>query len=89
MTVLLQHPDEVLNYTYNWGSRLDGAIIASSVWTIAPSDGVTLTGDSHTDETTTVFASGLVNGQVYRLVNIITTSTGTSELKTIAIRCEG
>lgn len=73
----LEHdPNEVKDYTLNWGTnRLDaGETITTSTWTV-PS-GITKDSDTDTDTTTTIWLSGGTAGVSYRLTNHVVTSQG-------------
>lgn len=87
MAVLLHDPNEELDYTFNWDSRLGGATIEDSSWSIVP-EGPVVAIHEFTDTSATVFVSGLEDGEVYRLINEITTSRGTTERDEATIRCQ-
>lgn len=73
---LEQDPNEVKDYTLDWGARrlLEGETINSSTW-IVPA-GITKNSDSDTDTTTTVWLSGGTAGVHYTLTNRVVTSQG-------------
>lgn len=87
MAYFMIDPGEDLNYTFNWASVLGTATISTSAWAIRPT-GPTLHGGSNTTTTATIYVSGCSNGVVYQLINTITTSSGSTEQKTVALRCE-
>lgn len=87
MAYLLHDPSEDLNYSFNWATRLGAATISTSIWAISPT-GPTIDTTSNTSTVTTAFVSGLTRGEVYRLINTVTTSTGTTERDSVTIRCE-
>lgn len=67
-------PQSVEDYELRWSSFIGGDSIATSTWTV-PS-GITKDSDSKTATTTTIWLSGGTSGQVYELVNTITTVAG-------------
>jgi hypothetical protein len=75
---LEKDPNEVKDYTLDWGTRrlaADGSeTISTSAWTV-PS-GITKDSDSDTDTTTTVWLSGGTAGVHYRLTNRVVTNQG-------------
>ena len=86
-----------LDYTCDWQAYLDDSgspsdSIASSAWTITPQSSSppapALSQSSNTATTTTVFVSGCQRGQVYRLINRITTAQGRTDERTITLLCE-
>jgi hypothetical protein len=83
MSVLLQDPDERLDYQFDWDSWLaDGDSIASRQWTITP------TGPTLTNATSAaVTVSGMTGGITYHLTEKVTTANGIIGDRTIAIRC--
>jgi len=86
MPVYLQDPDENLDHTFNWASRLGSSTVSTSSWAVTPT--ATLTNQTHTTTTATASISGLLPGQVYHLVNTITTGAGTTEIDSVRIRGE-
>ena len=89
MAYQLITPNGDLNYTFDWSDVVGGATISTSVWSTLPT-GPTVDNTSidNTNKTTTGFLSGGTSGQVYQLINRITTSTGTTEEQSIAVRCQ-
>ncbi len=65
-------PDEVLDYVLDWTLRLDGDVIASSIWEV-PSQ-ITKDSDNHDFITTTIWLSGGTEGDSVTVVNRITTA---------------
>ena len=76
--VFQKDPDAQLDYVINWSSWLNGDAIASSIW-IVPS-GLTLVDSSFTNENATIWLSGGVIGQRYRVTNRITTTTSPARI---------
>jgi hypothetical protein len=73
----LEHdPNDVKDYTLDWGARRLAAseTIVTSTW-VVPS-GITKASDTDTDTTTTVWLSGGTAGVHYTLTNRVTTSQG-------------
>lgn len=67
---------EVLDYGLNWVDELEGDTISVSTWTlIGTTSGLTISTDSHTPTTTTVWLSA-GNVGVWTLKNTITTAGG-------------
>ena len=85
-------PNEVLDYGWNWAVTgddwLDGDTIATSTWEVEADNGespvgVTLSNESNTTTTATVWASGGTKGARYRLINKIVTAAGGEGERTI------
>ena len=88
MSVYLKDPGSKLDWQHDWSGWLaSGETIATSQWTVEPA-GLTLSAPMATASTTTVWVEGGTVGQVYRLVNRITTSAGRIEERTVVIRVE-
>jgi hypothetical protein len=64
-------PDDVLDYEFDWTSKLYGDTIHSSTW-IVPAP-LTKNSDSHTDGKVTIWLSGGTEGATYKLKNLVTT----------------
>lgn len=91
MPAQLKDPASVLDFTHDWASYLQAAeTISTSAWAASPTTASPLTVDSDTETTTTatVWLSGGLLGQVYRVVNTITTNQGRTEERTIVVRME-
>lgn len=68
-----------LEYGLDWSEWLvEGDTIVSSVWLVP--NGLTVVAQSQTSTTTTVWLKGGVNGQVYNVVNRITTASSPSRI---------
>lgn len=77
MTVSLwpnKDPDEVLDYSFDWGEFLNGDTISASDWDVE--DGLTVGSDSFSDTVTTVWLSGGQAGRSYTARNRIVTAQG-------------
>jgi hypothetical protein len=90
-------PGETLDYTCDWSAFLDDGgspsdTIGTSSWTITPQQASpvipALASDSNTVNTTTVFVSNAVYGQVYQLTNRIVTAQGRTAERSITLQCE-
>ena len=74
---MLEHdPNDVKDYTLDWGARrlAEGETITTSTWTVPT--GITSDDDSSTTTTTTVWLSGGTAGEHYRITNHVVTSQG-------------
>lgn len=72
-------PDEIKDYEFDWSVLLDGDTISSSVWSVVSGSALIINNpaDSHTDTTTTFWASaGLISDGSYQILNRITTAGG-------------
>ena len=77
-------PQAVLDYEVDWSDWLEGGdTISASEWT-AP-DGITIEEDSNTTTTATVWLSGGTAGEIYDVVNGISTNGGRDDDRTIRI----
>ncbi len=76
-------PDEVLDYSLDWTTWLDGDTIATSTWTV-PS-GITKDSDSTTTTATTIWVSGGTAGESYVLLNRIVTDGGRTKDQTVLL----
>lgn len=77
-------PDEILDYSLDWGSRLDdGDQIETSTWTVPT--GLTKGDTSFTASTTTVWLSGGTAGKRYNALNRVTTTGGRTKDQTVGI----
>lgn len=87
MAYLVIDPAETLNYTFDWEGRLGAATISTSTWSISPT-GPTLSSPTNTTTTATTLIAGCTAGAIYTLTDTITTSAGTTEQRSICLRCE-
>lgn len=86
MGPILKDPAAVLDYGLDWSEWLpDGDTIAASTWTVPT--GLTVDSDTFNDVHTTVWLSGGTAGQVYQVVNQITTAEGRTDERTLVIQC--
>ena len=83
----LQDPTAILDHPVDWSDWLQtGETITTATFSITPSSGVTLSGSSHTDTTSTVTVAGLAQGAIYRLSHHIATSVGREDTRSLTIR---
>jgi hypothetical protein len=78
----VKDPEAEVDYQIDWSSYLSGATITSSLWT-AP--GLSITSDSYTSTTATVWLSGGQINERYIARNKITTSAGQTDVRGITI----
>ncbi len=87
MTVIEQCFSETLPYTFDWTDRLFNAdTITSSAWSISSAD-VTLSSQSFTTTTTSLYLTGGTPGNIYWLTNAVTTAGGVAMKDTVAYLC--
>jgi hypothetical protein len=86
---LQQTPTEILDYTIDWTTRgLGTDTIATSTWSVTPSDLSAATpAPSFTATTTTVWLSEGTAGVYYAVTNTITTAGGREMQETFVINC--
>ena len=94
MPYRLIDPDEKLDYSCDWSTFLDDGgspsdTITTSTWSItdAGSPVPTLSGETNTTNSATVFVKGCTLFEVYRLSNKIVTAQGRTAERTITLRC--
>lgn len=92
MTFHLKDPKAVLDYAIDWGAEYLGTqeLLASSDWTAVPEEpgGITVAASDFDTRTSRVKASGGIAGQIYRLVNRVTTSASRTDERSLVIRVE-
>ena len=91
MAVYTKDPSAVIDYQQDWSDWLAaGETITTSSWAVTPTTLSPLAVDSDTETTTaaTVWLSGGLAGQVYRVTNTIVTSAARTEQRSIVIRVE-
>ena len=76
-------PTEVLDYTLDWETLLDGDTITNSDWAVPTG----ITKDSETETTTlaVIWVSGGTVNKQYTLTNTIVTDAGRTRVRSIAI----
>lgn len=81
----IKDPQAVLDYGYDWSTwMVTGDTIVASSW--AADAGVNVTANTFDATTTTVWLSGGTVGEVYKVVNHITTSDGRQDDRTIYVK---
>ena len=77
-------PDDVLDYTYDWTSWLNGDQV--SAFTAIPSPGITVNNTAFNTNSTTIWVSGGTAGFPYSVTHRITTSGGRQKDLTMTFR---
>lgn len=78
-------PGSKLDYGFDWTNVVTPESVSTSVWTISPT--VTLSGETLSGNTSSIYVEGAVNGKVYYLTNQISTPTITDS-RTIVLVCQ-
>jgi hypothetical protein len=76
-------PTEVLDYTIDWETLLDGDTISTSEW--AADTGITQDSESETTTLAIIWVSGGTVDKQYTLTNTIVTAGGRTRVRSIAI----
>jgi hypothetical protein len=84
MSTFIKDPDAVLDYVFDWSSWLGTDTISVSAWTA--DSGLTVDSSTNTTTTATVWLSGGTAGEVYEVVNHITTAAGREDDRTMKIK---
>jgi len=79
----VKDPDEVLDYTFDWATWLNGDTIASD--TVTVDTGLTKDSDSNDTDSVTVWLSGGTAGTAYKVSSKIVTAAGRTAERTIII----
>lgn len=88
MSSFSKDPDEKKDYGFDWTAALNGDTISASVWTIpAPLVKESTPPESFNDTSTTVWISGGLAGENYRIENEVTTAAGRVLEESFTIRC--
>lgn len=82
--IFVKDPNAVLDYYVDWTRWLNGDTIATSVWAVTA--GLTVANDTHTPTAATVWLSGGVMGETYRVTNRITTAGGRTEDRSFDVK---
>jgi hypothetical protein len=92
MTFLLKDPAAVLDYVIDWGAEYLGTDddLANSSWTVDPVEpgGIAIVGSVFQNRSSSVQAAGGIPGRVYRLANLVVTSSGRTDERSIILRVE-
>ena len=89
MTLLLKDPQAALDYSVDWGADyLIGESLVASRWTVEPDEpgGIVIDSDRFEPTVATVVVHGGIAGRVYRLINIVTTSTARDDSRSLVLR---
>jgi len=76
-------PTEVLDYTIDWTTLLDGDTISTSTWAV--DTGITQDSESETATAAIIWVSGGTVDKQYTLTNTIVTAGGRTRVRSIAI----
>ena len=76
-------PTEVLDYTIDWETLLDGDTISTSTWSVPT--GITQDSESETSVLAIIWVSGGTVDKQYTLTNTIVTAGGRTRVRSIAI----
>lgn len=82
-------PDEVLDYTMNWGDRLVTDTIATSTWIMSPDNPdllLTTPQNSKTNTVTTLWLAGGTLNAKYKITNRIVTAGGRTMDQSVRIQ---
>lgn len=80
----VKDPNEVLDYTFDWSTWLNGDTISTDTVTVAT--GLTKNSDSNTTTGVTVWLSGGTAGNNYNVTSQIVTAAGRTAERTIVIK---
>ena len=78
-------PDDIKDYVLDWADRLAGDTIVTSVWSIEQGESLAIDSQSNTDDVTTVWLSGGVEGTAL-VLNRVTTSGGRTYDQTMKLK---
>lgn len=83
----LKDPEADLDYRFDWEEWLDGDTIATSVWTIEASSGMSQHDASIVDGTDTIvwLSGGVRREWAYEVTNTITTAAGRTEERSLMV----
>jgi hypothetical protein len=89
VTVHIKDPNAIIDWAIDWGQDYlqEGETIQSSAWLVEPQedDGIEVDSSHHTAGTAVAFLSGGVVGNVYRVTNRVTTSSGRTDDRSITM----
>jgi hypothetical protein len=90
MSVALKDPGAVLDYSEDWTSYLAaGETISTSSWVVKGGDAALVIGATILNgNVCTAFVSAGTKGQVYELVNTITTNQGRTDARSWTVRVD-
>jgi hypothetical protein len=87
MTLYVQDPQEKLDHTHDWAAELGADTISTSTWAISPT-GPTLSSQTSTATTATVWVESLTAGKLYTLTNSVITAAGRKFDRQLFLLCE-
>jgi len=76
-------PDAILDFAVDWGAWLDDDTIVTATWVVPA--GLTMTAESHTATTHTIWLSGGAARHSYAVTSRITTSGGRADDRTFNV----
>jgi len=82
--VKTKDPNSILDYGFNWTKWLDRDTLNSSTW-IVPT-GITEVSNNYSGQITAIWLSGGTLGEVYKIVNRITTVGGRTDDRTLVLK---
>ena len=90
MSYYLKDPGSRVDYAIDWTAYLDGQVLASSAWAVAPVEpqGIAIVEASFAPNRAAARLSGGVVGHLYRVSNRVTLSDGSAEERAIFLRVE-
>jgi hypothetical protein len=71
-----QSAGEILDWGIDYRSALNGATGLTSIWSISPSEGMTMYGATMTDEQVTIVVGSDRGGEIFVVTNTLPTSNG-------------
>ena len=86
MSILLKTPEALLDFGVDWGAWLGVDTIAASAWDVQTP--LVIEDEVFDNKVARVRVSGGVKGQLYKMVNRITTAAGRKDSRTLNLRCE-
>jgi hypothetical protein len=91
MSFYLKDPHSRVDYAIDWSTYLDGQTIEASLWLVVPDEegGVTAEEASFEPERTAARLAGGVIGHSYSVLNHVTLSDGSTDVRSITLRVEG
>lgn len=82
----IKDPEALLDYTIDWSSFLGVDTIAASSWDI--SEDLTNENETFADDATTIWLSGGDVGEIYQIINHITTAANREDDRSFYIQIE-
>jgi len=90
MSFYLKDPQARVDYAIDWSIHLDGQTIDASMWLVVPDEegGVVAEEASFAPVRTAARLAGGVTGHSYSVVNQVTLSDGSTDIRSITLRVE-